>query len=143
MPVNPTIPPLTRPMDEMSEARLCRLFNVAEASQLPEEVRMSYEYFRHIDSKLTLNSMGTPAFLFAVLEKACVPVPMPQPSFWEHVRAGLVEMDTPVLVKLKANKWEPAKYLGASAGMVVVDMAGTERRIDPELVAFAEETASA
>lgn len=135
------LPPIQRPMDETVEARLCTVYRVETGDQLPAAVRDAYSNLKVASERLG-SSTNSDAFLFGIIITSGVPVPVAEVTFLDYIRQGLVGHEESLMVKYR-TKWEPATYLGFQGGMVKVDMGGTERSLDPELVKFAEDAVTA
>lgn len=138
----PTLPPLANPMDDRNEMRLCQIYRVDCADNLPLKVINAYNVMREISQRIT-TSTGTDAFLYAIISMSGVTPPMPETTFMDYVRNGSVSLGSPVLVQFRGKKWEAATYTGSKHGMVHVEMAGTPRELDPSLVKFDEDAVPA
>jgi len=132
--MKPILPALTHPMDDDAAMWLRAIYQV---ETLDPKVEDAYNQLR-----LAANRISTPAaghtFLYAVIAMSGVRVPEPPTTFLSYVKAGLVQMDQPLLIKF-GTKWELASYRGCRGDKVTCELNGIDRTLDHTLVKFPQE----
>jgi len=126
------LPKIQRPMDEQVAGFLCSIYQVESADKLPKKVVDTYDNLKVASERISA-SVASASFIFAVVAMSGVRVPVPETSFLDYLREGLVTQEDLVMVHWR-TEWEEARYVTVKNGVVKVDIGGQEYDLDPDLV---------